>query len=105
MDRRPPIIARRQSGRVRPGGAANSRCVIEWISWAIENHRLPECPMPAGTVDESGALRMADSASGNDGLSRTEATGVANVAGPEHSPGPRQRYPPQPLFFRLVGAR
>src|SRR5260221_3263085 len=87
-----------------PGGAAKSRCVIEWISWATENHRLPECPMPAGTVDESGALRMADSVSGNDGLSRTEATGVANVVGPEHSLGAGERYARQTLFFGIGGA-
>src|SRR5260221_11498787 len=60
--------------------------------------------MPAGTVDESGALRMADSASGNDGLSRTEATGVANVAGPEHSLGAGERYARQTLFFGIGGA-
>src|SRR5260221_2387013 len=60
--------------------------------------------MPAGTVDESGALRMADSVSGNDGLSRTEATGVANVVGPEHSMGAGERYARQTLFFGIGGA-
>ena len=47
---------------------------------------------------------MADSASGNDGLSRTEATGVANVAGPEHSLGAGERYARQTLFFGIGGA-
>src|SRR5260221_2119055 len=60
--------------------------------------------MPAGTVDESGALRMADSVSGNDGLSRTEATGVANVVGPEHSVGGGERYARERLFFGIGGA-
>src|SRR5260370_39735298 len=33
MVKRPPIIPGRQPGHVRPDGAANSRCVIEWIAW------------------------------------------------------------------------
>lgn len=47
---------------------------------------------------------MADSAHGNDGLSRTEATGVANVVGPEHSLGAGERYARQTLFFGIGSA-